>query len=58
MGKYDEYKEHWRQRAERERERRRALAVEARLDNLGAAYADFVRDVGEFLRFLEVMAEE
>lgn len=25
---------------------------------LGAAYADFVRDVGEFLHFLEAMAEE
>ncbi len=28
------------------------------LDNLGAAYADFVEDVGEFLHFLEAMAEE
>lgn len=27
------------------------------LDDLGIAYADFVRDVGEFVRFLEAMAE-
>ena len=32
MGKYDEYKEHWRRRAERERELRRTLAAEARAD--------------------------
>jgi len=32
MGKYDEYKEHWRRRAEREQERRRTLAAEARAE--------------------------
>lgn len=32
MGKYDEYKKHWKRRAERERRRRQALAAEARLE--------------------------
>lgn len=32
--------------------------IRSLLDNLGTAYADFVRDVGEFLNFLEAMAEE
>jgi len=32
MGKYDKYKEHWRRRAEKERERRQALAAEARAE--------------------------
>ncbi|MFB0534562.1 MAG: nucleotidyltransferase family protein [Anaerolineae bacterium] len=32
MGKYDEYKKHWKQRAERERRRRQTLAAEARLE--------------------------
>jgi len=34
------------------------VRIRGLLDNLSAAYADFVRDVGEFLRFLEAMAEE
>jgi len=32
MGKYDEYKKHWKRRAERARRRRQALAAEARLE--------------------------
>jgi hypothetical protein len=33
------------------------VRIRSLMDNLGATYADFVRDVGEFLRFLEAMAE-
>lgn len=32
MGRYDEYRKHWKRRAERERRKRQALAAEARLE--------------------------